>query len=189
MRIALFTAFFITLLVCRAGTADVHPLPLTKRINVDFSNESRLVIIKNVADLYGLNIVIPDNFPDAKISMMKLKDTTWSEIFYITLAESGYMFVQGPSTVWIVPRESDQKAIMLLHEKLEQEITESGSYRQALARLITIKDPKELEQARAKIGKILDDGNSSGEDVLAVFSKGAANPAPEPTAPSGRGSS
>ena len=52
-------------------------------ISVDFPDEDVRVIIRNVADLFGLNVVIPQELT-GRVSL-KLRDVTWPQLFQVIL--------------------------------------------------------------------------------------------------------
>jgi len=59
-------------------------------IAVDFMNESVRHIIRYIADLYDLNVVIPDTL-DGNISI-KLRGVTWQQVFQVILEPLGYIY-------------------------------------------------------------------------------------------------
>lgn len=58
----------------------------TISLNVD--NQEIRVILRNIADIYELNIVIPDELQGT--ASLNLRDVTWQQIFDIVLGEAGY---------------------------------------------------------------------------------------------------
>jgi type IV pilus assembly protein PilQ len=52
-------------------------------ISVDFPDEEIRTILRNVADLYDLNLVIPDTLQGN--TSIKLRNVTWDEVFDVTL--------------------------------------------------------------------------------------------------------
>ena len=64
--------------------------PETISLNVD--DQEIRVILRNIAELFELNIVIPDDLT-ARTSL-NLKDVTWQQVFNIVLEEQGYSWQQ-----------------------------------------------------------------------------------------------
>jgi type IV pilus assembly protein PilQ len=82
-----------------AGVSRTHDT-----LSVDFPDEDIRTILRNVADLFELNLVIPDTL-QGKTSI-KLRDVTWRQIFEVTLTPVGYTFIEQGSIIKIVSLES-----------------------------------------------------------------------------------
>jgi hypothetical protein len=81
---------------------------LADRVNVDFPSEYRETIVRNVAQLYGLDVDLAPGFPTEKISLT-LKSATWEEIFAVCLHGSGFTFVKTiGAKVKIVPATTNE---------------------------------------------------------------------------------
>jgi type IV pilus assembly protein PilQ len=76
-------------------------------LSVDFPDEEIRNILRNVADLFELNLVIPDTL-QGKTSI-KLRDVTWRQIFQVVLSPVGYTFVEDGNIIKIVSNESLQQ--------------------------------------------------------------------------------
>jgi len=76
-------------------------------LSVDFPNEDIRTILRNVADLFDLNLVIPDTL-QGKASI-KLRDVTWRQIFQVVLAPAGYTFVEDNNIIKVVSLDSLQQ--------------------------------------------------------------------------------
>jgi type II secretory pathway component GspD/PulD (secretin) len=88
---------------------DASVAPPTKSagqntLSVDFPDEEIRNILRNVAELFDLNIVIPDAL-QGKTSV-KLHDVTWHQIFQVVLTPVGYTFVEDGNIIKIVSNES-----------------------------------------------------------------------------------
>lgn len=70
-------------------------------ISVDFPNENVLTIIKNVAELYQLNIVIPEELGSYMIGI-RMRAVDWSEVFDHCLSRVGYEWYQKDNVIYIV---------------------------------------------------------------------------------------
>jgi type IV pilus assembly protein PilQ len=86
-------------LVVTQGTKDT--------LSVDFPNEDIRTILRNVADLFELNLVIPDTL-QGKASI-KLRDVTWRQIFQVVLAPAGYTFLEEDNIIKVVSLDSLQQ--------------------------------------------------------------------------------
>jgi len=65
----------------------------TDTISVDFPNEEIRTVLRNVADLYGLNIVVPQTLQGT--TSIKLRDVNWRQIFNTVLDPVGFTFASG----------------------------------------------------------------------------------------------
>src|SRR6478735_6260390 len=61
-------------------------------LSVDFPDEDIKTILRNVADLFELNLVVPDTL-SGKTSI-KLRDVTWRQIFQVVLSPVGYSYIE-----------------------------------------------------------------------------------------------
>lgn len=73
-------------------------------LSVDFPDEEIRSILRNVADLFELNLVVPETL-QGKTSI-KLRDVTWRQIFQVTLAPVGYTFVEDGNIIKVVTMDS-----------------------------------------------------------------------------------
>jgi type IV pilus assembly protein PilQ len=73
-------------------------------LTVDFPDEEIRNILRAVAELFDLNIVIPDTL-QGKTSI-KLHDVSWRQIFQVVLTPVGYTFVEDGNIIKIVSNES-----------------------------------------------------------------------------------
>ncbi len=69
-------------------------------LSVDFPDEDIRNVLRNVADLFELNLVMPDTL-QGKTSI-KLRDVTWRQIFEVVLKQVGYTFIEKDNIVKIV---------------------------------------------------------------------------------------
>lgn len=121
LSIALLSAAALTL---QAQTASVDPSPapatpgteskapevkatVTKgkdTLSVDFPDEEIRTVLRNVADLFELNLVVPDTL-QGKTSI-KLRDVTWRQIYKVVLEPVGYTFIEDGNIIKVVTAES-----------------------------------------------------------------------------------
>src|SRR5664279_780473 len=73
-------------------------------LSVDFPDEDIRTILRNVADLFELNLVIPDAL-QGKTSI-KLHDVTWHQVYEVVLTPVGYTYVDQGGIIKIVRLES-----------------------------------------------------------------------------------
>lgn len=72
-------------------------------LSVDFPDEDIKTILRNVADLFELNLVVPDTL--AGKTSIKLRDVTWRQIFQVVLAPVGYTYIEEGNIIKIVSNE------------------------------------------------------------------------------------
>lgn len=68
-------------------------------IQVDYPDEDIRVIIRNVADLYDLNVVIPETLQGR--ASIKLKNVSWRQVFKIVLDQVDFTFVEEENIISI----------------------------------------------------------------------------------------
>jgi len=69
-------------------------------LSVDFPDEDVRTILRNVADLFELNLVVPDTL-QGKTSI-KLHDVTWRQIFEVVLTPVGYTYIDDAGIIKVV---------------------------------------------------------------------------------------
>jgi len=72
-------------------------------LSVDFPDEDIKTILRNVADLFELNIVVPDTLTGK--TSIKLRDVSWRQIFHVVLAPAGYTYIEEGNIIKIVSNE------------------------------------------------------------------------------------
>ncbi len=73
-------------------------------LSVDFPNAEIRTILRNIADLFDLNLVIPETLEGR--ASLKLRDVTWKQIFDVLLAPVGYTYVSDGNIIKVVSIES-----------------------------------------------------------------------------------
>jgi type IV pilus assembly protein PilQ len=73
-------------------------------LSVDFPDEEIRTILRNIADLFELNLVVPDTLQGR--SSLKLRDVTWKQIFAVVLSPVGYTYVEEANIIKVVTAES-----------------------------------------------------------------------------------
>ncbi len=73
-------------------------------LSVDFPDEDIRNILRNVADLFELNIIMPESLQGK--TTIKLRDVTWRQIFQNVLDPAGYTYVEDGNIIKIVSKDS-----------------------------------------------------------------------------------
>lgn len=76
-------------------------------LSVDFPDEDVRNILRNVADLFELNLVIPESL-QGKASI-KLRDVTWRQIFQVVLTPLAYSYIEDGNIIRIVSNDTLQQ--------------------------------------------------------------------------------
>jgi type IV pilus assembly protein PilQ len=90
-----------------AAVEQPRPSAVTRAkdtLSVDFPDEEIRTVLRNVADLFELNLVIPDTL-QGKTSV-KLRDVTWRQIYKVVLEPVSYTFVEDGNIIKVVTQES-----------------------------------------------------------------------------------
>ena len=79
-------------------------------LSVDFPDEDSRNILRNVADLFDLNLVIPETLTGK--TSVKLHDVTWRQIFQVVLEPVGYTYLEEGNIIKIVSKDAmDQEPV------------------------------------------------------------------------------
>lgn len=76
----------------------------TDMISVDFPNAEIRTVLRNVADLYMLNIVIPEGLQGT--TSIKLRDVSWKQIFSVVLETIGYTYIEEGNIIQIISNDT-----------------------------------------------------------------------------------
>ena len=76
-------------------------------LSVDFPDENIKDILRNVADLFELNLVVPDTLTGK--TSIKLRDVTWRQIFTVILTPVNYTYVEDGNIIKIISNETLQE--------------------------------------------------------------------------------
>ncbi|HEY4301452.1 MAG TPA: STN domain-containing protein [Candidatus Didemnitutus sp.] len=134
-------------------------------LSLDFPHEGRRSVLRQVADLFELNLVIPNAFPDDKMSI-KLRDVTWRRIFETCLIGTGYVYVARGNIIWILPPDSKLGEFGQMRDRLDRESEETFQLRKLVALLTRSEAPTLTEKQRGLIKAFLDNQESSAYDLL-----------------------
>ncbi len=83
---------------------EILPSKAKDTLAVDFPDEDIRSILRNVADLFELNLVIPDTLQGR--TSIKLRDVTWRQIYQVILSPIGYTFVEDGNIIKVVTTAS-----------------------------------------------------------------------------------
>ncbi len=73
-------------------------------LSVDFPNAEIRTILRNIADLFDLNLVIPETLEGR--ASLKLREVTWRQIFDVLLQPIGYTYVTDGNIIKVVSIQS-----------------------------------------------------------------------------------
>ena len=117
-------------------------------LSVDFPDEDIKSILRNVADLFELNLVVPDTLTGK--TSIKLRDVTWRQIFQVILSPVGFTYVEEGNIIKIISNET------LLDEPTTTDVIILNS-----AKAVDIKPTIDGLVDTAKGGKIVIDTRSN----------------------------
>lgn len=80
-------------------------------LSVDFPDDEIRSILRNVADLFELNVIMPESLKGK--ATIKLRDVTWRQIFDNLLKPVGYTYVEEGNIIKVVSNETLQQEPML----------------------------------------------------------------------------
>ena len=93
----------------QTGGFEVSGFDYQKSVTVDYADEDVRNIVRQVADHFELNIIVPDTL-QAKASI-KASSQTWREIFKTVLSPAGYTFIEDRGIIKIARAPSQSAAI------------------------------------------------------------------------------
>ncbi len=73
-------------------------------ISVDFPNEEIRTILRNVADMFELNLVVPETLQGR--TSIKLRNVTWRQIFREVLNPVGYTVIEDENIIRVVSQDA-----------------------------------------------------------------------------------
>ena len=128
--------FFALLIGGALTVAAAQTASRVLTVNLDFPDESRQVMLRNIADIFDLKLELPNDYADARVSVVA-RHITWEEVYALCLHGSGYTYIKtGLDSVRIVHAVDDARAFDILRAKLEAEIRENNQWRTMVAHLI-----------------------------------------------------
>ncbi|NQY32117.1 MAG: hypothetical protein HRT56_02965, partial [Coraliomargarita sp.] len=81
----------------QAALADGATMAEEETISVDFPDEDVRVILFNVAELFDLNLVVPDTLQGR--TSLKLHNITWRDVFDVVLEPLGFAYVEDRNII------------------------------------------------------------------------------------------
>ena len=82
------------------STGGIATIASEETISVDFPDEDVRTILRNVADLFDLNVVIPDSLQGR--TSVKLRNITWRQVFEVVLKQLDYTYVEDRNIVEVI---------------------------------------------------------------------------------------
>jgi len=86
-----------------AAAAPPRAAPARDVLSVDFPDEEIRNILRNVADLFELNLIVPEALKGR--TTIKLRDVTWRQIFDSILQPAGFTYKEEGNIIKIVSNE------------------------------------------------------------------------------------
>jgi type IV pilus assembly protein PilQ len=80
-------------------------------LSVDFPDDDIRAILRNVADLFELNVIMPESLKGK--ATIKLRDVTWRQIFDNLLKPVGYTYLEEGNIIKVVSNETLQQEPMM----------------------------------------------------------------------------
>ncbi|CAA6694189.1 MULTISPECIES: type II secretion system protein GspD [unclassified Lentimonas] len=97
-----------------SGAASNRSMSDEETISVDFPDEDVRTVLRNVADIYELNVVIPDSLQGR--TSIKLRNITWCQVFEVVLEPLGYTYIEDRNIIRI------RKQVDLLREPVDTRV-------------------------------------------------------------------
>jgi len=117
----------------------------TDTLSVDFPDEDLKTIIRNVGDLFELNLVVPDTLVGK--TSIKLRDVTWRQIFHVVLTPVGYSFIEEGNIIKIVNEKQNDEPVVT--EVFILNNAKASEIKPIIDGLITAKDGKIVTDVRS----------------------------------------
>ena len=87
-----------------SGAPAPRPAAARDVLSVDFPEEDIRNILRNVADLFELNIIVPESLKGR--TTIKLRDVTWRQIFDSILQPAGFSYKEEGNIIKIVSNDA-----------------------------------------------------------------------------------
>ena len=108
-RILVALGWFLASAIATAFAADPpNPSPeptasetSSEQISIDFPNREIRSILRDVADIFELNLVVPEDLSGR--TSVKLRNVTWRQIFREVLNPIGYTYIEEENIVRVLP--------------------------------------------------------------------------------------
>jgi type IV pilus assembly protein PilQ len=84
-------------------TLQVSKDPATGLLTIDAPSEDIRRVVRQVADLYELNIVVPENLNGA--TTLRLRNVSWKQLFEVMLPPVGFSYIEDNNIILIKSRE------------------------------------------------------------------------------------
>ena len=114
-------------------------------LSVDFPDEDLKTILRNVGDLFELNLVVPDTLVGK--TSIKLRDVTWRQIFHVVLTPVGYSYIEEGNIIKIVNEKQNDEPVVT--EVFILNNAKASEIKPIIDGLITAKDGKIVTDVRS----------------------------------------
>ena len=114
-------------------------------LSVDFPDEELKTILRNVGDLFELNLVVPDTLVGK--TSIKLRDVTWRQIFHVVLTPVGYSYIEEGNIIKIVNEKQNDEPVVT--EVFILNNAKASEIKPIIDGLITAKDGKIVTDVRS----------------------------------------
>ena len=115
------------------SAAEPAPGP-SNTLSLEFSADNAANILRNVAELFELNVVIPPAVQDIPVTI-KLRDVTWRQIFDAVLAETDYFFIEQGNVIIVLHRDNLASELVRLRDELAKVKRERDQYAKVMTLL------------------------------------------------------
>ena len=89
----------VVLEIPEQANAKMSVMNTEETISVDFPDEDVRTILRNVADLFDLNLVIPDTLQGR--TSLRLNSITWRQVFEVVLEPIGFTYIEDRNIIRI----------------------------------------------------------------------------------------
>jgi len=103
-RISTYCLVLVAMVLAVTGLSAAFAAP-EERQTIDYENEDIRKVIRDVADRFELNVVIPETLQGR--ASVKLRDVTWPQVYHVLLTPVGYTFSPEDNIIKIVPLNYD----------------------------------------------------------------------------------
>ncbi|MGF1450197.1 MAG: type II secretion system protein GspD [Opitutales bacterium] len=135
---------------------------------VDFPDQEIRAIIRDVADLFDLNVVIPDSLVGR--TSLKLREVTWRQVFQVVLEPAGFTYIEDGNIIKIksvneLEREPVATRVYLIN------FADASSLQGSLTPLIETAAGGRIQVARRTNALIITERPSRMNDIQEVIER------------------
>lgn len=123
-------------LVVHGGQGGGGYLGEGELITIDFPEEEIRVILRSIADMFDLNLVVPETLVGR--TSIKLKNVEWRQVFDIVLKPAGYTFTEEKNIIRVISLDQINQEPMTVRTFIIK-YAKASEIAQSIAPLIEIK--------------------------------------------------